>query len=288
MKTILCLIFGGSGQLGQALQASAPAGVEIAAPSHAICDIADGEQVRDQLENHQPGLIINAAGYTDVNGAEKDRELALKVNAQGAGRLAALAHAMGARLIYLSSDYVFDGAARAPYVESAPVNPLNAYGRSKAEGEKLVQRECPATIIVRTSWLYAAEGRNFVNTMLGLMASRDEVKVVADQTGTPTSADNLARILWRLADAGPGIYHASDEGQTTWHGFALAIRDEALAQGLLLRKTKVTPIASSDFASPARRPPYSVLDKGKIHALLGPGQDWRAALKDVLARKKKA
>lgn len=286
MKAATCLIFGGSGQLGQALQASAPSGVQIAAPSHAICDIADGEQVRDQLENHQPGLVINAAAYTDVNGAEKDRELALKVNAQSAGRLAALARAIGARLIHISTDYVFDGGARTPYPESAPINPLNVYGRSKAEGEKLVQRECPASIIVRTSWLYAAEGRNFLNTMLGLMASRDEIKVVADQTGTPTSALNLARILWRLADAEPGLYHATDEGETSWHGFALAIRDEALAQGLLSRNTKVTAIASSDFASPARRPSYSVLDKSKLHALLGPGQDWRAALKDMLARKK--
>lgn len=281
-----CLILGGAGQLGQALQASAPAGQEIAALSHAACDITNAEQLREQLDALRPSLVINAAGYTDVNGAESHQDQAFRVNAEGAGRLAALCRAGRARLIHISTDFVFDGAATTPYAEDAAVNPLNAYGRSKAEGEKLVRREHPGSVIVRTSWLYAEQGNNFANTMLRLMGERDEIRVVADQTGTPTYTGNLARILWRLTDAEPGIYHATDEGETSWHGFALAIRDEASGLGLLKRKPEVVAIATSDFPTPARRPPYSVLGKSKLHALLGPGQHWRAALKDMLAAKK--
>ena len=280
-----CLILGGSGQLGRALLSTAPADAEIAAPPRAECDIANVEQLQHWLDKFRPALVINAAGYTDVNGAETHPDEALRVNAQGPAHLAALCRTRNTRLVHISTDFVFDGQAREPYVEAAAPHPVNAYGRSKWEGEERVLHENPDSVIVRTAWLYAEQGRNFVNTMLGLMAARDEVKVVSDQTGTPTYARNLARALWRL-DARPGIFHFTDEGQTSWHGFAVAIRDEALALGLLTRQPEITAIRAKDFPGPARRPAYSVLAMDKIHAALGPGQDWRAGLKDMLARKK--
>jgi dTDP-4-dehydrorhamnose reductase len=283
-----CLILGGSGQLGRALAATAPESANIAAPPRAGCDITDPAQLQSWFDAVRPALVINAAGYTDVNGAQSHEAEARAVNAQGAGALAVLCRRHGARLIHLSTDFVFDGAARTPYGEDAAPHPLNAYGCGKYEGEQLVRREHPQSLIVRTAWLYAEQGRNFVNTMLGLMAVRDEVKVVADQTGTPTYARNLAGALWRLAALEEsGLYHFSDEGETSWHGFALAIRDEALAIGFLTRKPDVIAISAKDYPSPAQRPAYSVLDKSKIHAKLGLGQDWRAALKDMLVSKKR-
>ena len=283
-----CLILGGTGQLGHALAAAAPAGMEITAPPRAQCDITNPGQLRQVLDEIRPALAINAAGYTDVNGAESNERHAHAVNAEGAGALAALCRKQDARLIHLSTDFVFDGAARAPYAEDAVPHPLNAYGRSKAEGEKRVRHEHEGAVIIRTAWLYAAQGRNFVGTMLGQMQARDEVKVVADQTGTPTYARNLARALWRLAAKGAaGIYHVTDEGEASWHDFALAIRDEALALGLLTRNPKIVAISSKDFPSPARRPAYSVLGKSRLHAELDPGQAWRAALKDMLVAKKR-
>ena len=282
-----CLILGGSGQLGRALAATAPQSMDIAAPPRADCDITNAAQLQSWFDALRPALVINAAGYTDVDGAQSHEAEARAVNAQGAGALAALCRRHGARLIHLSTDFVFDGTARTPYGEDAAPYPLNEYGCGKFEGEQLVRREHPQSLIVRTAWLYAEQGRNFVNTMLDLMTARDEIKVVADQTGTPTYAPNLAAALWRLAALEEaGLYHFTDEGETSWHGFALAIRDEALAIGLLTRKPDVIAISTQDYPSPAQRPAYSVLDKSKIHAKLGPGQDWRAALKDMLAAKK--
>ena len=283
-----CLILGGSGQLGRALAATAPQSMDIAAPPRADCDITNAAQLQSWFDALCPALVINAAGYTDVNGAQSHEAQARAVNAQGAGALAALCRRQQATLIHLSTDFVFDGRARTPYGEEAAPHPLNEYGSGKYEGEQLVRSEHPQSLIVRTAWLYAEQGRNFVNTMLGLMAARDEVKVVADQTGTPTYARNLAGTLWRLAALEEaGLYHFSDEGETSWHGFALAIRDEALAIGLLARKADVIAISTKDYPSPALRPVYSVLDKSKIHAKLGLGQDWRAALKDMLVSKKR-
>ena len=282
-----CLILGGSGQLGRALAATAPQSMDLAAPPRADCDITNAAQSQSCFDAIRPALVINTAGYTDVNGAQSHAVEARAVNAQGPGALAALCRRQGARLIHLSTDFVFDGAARTPYGEDAAPHPLNEYGSGKYEGEQLVRREHPQSLIVRTAWLYAEQGRNFVGTMLGLMAARDEVKVVADQTGTPTYARNLAAALWRLAALEEsGLYHFTDEGETSWHGFALAIRDEAFALGLLTRKPDVIAISSRDFPSPAQRPAYSVLDKSKIHAKIGVGMDWRAALKDMLAAKK--
>ncbi len=280
-----CLILGGAGQVGQALQATAPQDIKFAAPPRGDCDITNPEQLRHWLDEVRPSLVINAAAYTDVNGAESHAGEAWAINAQGPAHLASLCRDRKIRLIHLSTDYVFDGTAHEPYPETAAPNPLNAYGRSKREGEDLVRREYPDSLIVRSAWLYAQQGRNFVNTMLDLMAVRDEIKVVADQVGTPTRARNLARTLWRLQDEA-GIFHFTDEGQTSWHGFALAIRDEALNLGLLARKPDIIAIPSAEYPSPAIRPAYSVLSMDKIHARLGRGQDWRAALKDMLSAKK--
>lgn len=277
------LIAGSAGQLGRALQATAPSAAQILAPPEAAFDILDEAGVRSTIEAARPDLVINAAAYTAVDRAEADAEAAEAVNGTAAGTLAAAAAAVGARFAHVSTDFVFDGRAADPIPPDAVPAPLGVYGATKLSGERRVQAAHPAPLIVRTAWVYAAVGNNFVHTMLRLMRERPEVRVVSDQVGTPTHADSLARAIWALDAAGAtGIHHWTDAGVASWYDFAVAIHDEALALGLLERPVPVVPIRTSDYPTPARRPAMSVLDKGSSWAITGPAAHWRAELRLAL------
>jgi len=278
------MITGAGGQLGQALRTSGPAGADIVALDRAGLDIGDAGAVATQVARIGPDLIINAAAYTAVDRAESEAAPAWRINAAGAGHLAAAAAAGQARFVHVSTDFVFDGSGGGPYRPDHPTAPLGVYGASKRAGEEAVLAACPGALIVRTAWVYGAAGHNFVRTMLRLMAERDAVRVVADQIGTPTYAPGLARAIWALDAAGAtGIHHWTDSGVASWYDFAVAIQEEALAMGLLDRAVPVMPIATADYPTPARRPLYSVLDKASAVALVGaPAPHWRVHLRDML------
>jgi len=275
------LIVGSRGQLGRGLQACVPSGVEIVAHDYDTLDITDCAAVGAMVEAERPELILNAAAYTAVDKAEADEVAAQAVNAAAVGLLADAARAVGARLVHISTDFVFDGTSGIPYAPDAIPNPLGVYGRTKLDGERLAGA---TALIVRTAWVYAPTGHNFVRTMLRLMAERPEVSVVADQIGTPTYAPGLAAALWTLADKGViGIHHYTDAGAASWYDFAVAIQEEALAAGLLADAVPVIPISTADFPTPAKRPSYSVLDKASTFAALGgPTPHWRVNLRTML------
>jgi dTDP-4-dehydrorhamnose reductase len=283
-----CLVIGAEGQLGRALQAAAPQSVRVTAPPESELDLTKTNHVERWLGEVRPELVINAAAYTAVDAAESDPAKAELVNATSVGFLAEKARDCGARLVHVSTDFVFDGESSRPYTPTDKPNPLGVYGRTKLEGELAVARTSADVLIVRTSWVYAERGRNFVHTMLKLMRERDEIRVVADQVGTPTYARNLAAALWTLAlRRASGTYHFTDSGVASWYDFAVAIHEEARASGLLAREVSVVPIATKDFPTPAVRPRFSVLDKSKTWAALGhTGQHWRSALRDMLGRLK--
>lgn len=278
------LLTGASGQLGRALQATAPAGAALTALDRAALDIGDAVAVTARVREVAPDLVINAAAYTAVDKAESDAEAARRVNAEAPGHLAAAAAKAGARFIHISTDFVFDGASGTPYRPDHPTAPLGVYGATKLAGERAVQGAHPGALIVRTAWVYGDTGHNFVRTMLRLMAEREEVRVVADQIGTPTYAAGLARALWALDAAGAtGVHHWTDSGAASWYDFAVAIQEEALTLGLLARAVPIVPIATSDYPTPARRPAYSVLDKSAAIALVGAAAPhWRVHLRDML------
>lgn len=274
------LIAGSGGQLGRALQAMAPSGVEVVAPAEADFDITDPDAVARVVGEARPDLVINAAAYTAVDRAESEAAAAQRVNVNAVGLLAAAARTAGAGFVHVSTDFVFDGTAHIPYPPEAAPNPLGVYGRTKAEGEAAALDLHGDPLIVRTAWVYAAQGQNFVRTMLRLMAERDEIRVVADQIGTPTHVPALARTIWHLAAMRcTGIYHATDAGVASWYDFAVAIHEEALAAGLLEVPVRVLPIATSDYPTPAARPPFGVLDKSKTWAVTGPAKHWREELR---------
>jgi dTDP-4-dehydrorhamnose reductase len=253
-------------------------------------DVSDAERVRAFVQREKPGLIVNAAAYTRVDDAEAQRADAFRVNATGAENLARAAGELGVRLLHYSTDYVFDGNASLPYREDHPTAPSSAYGESKARGEELVRALLPNdSVIVRTSWLFGENGNNFVKTMLGLMRSRAEVRVVADQRGRPTYTHDLAQVSLALCGvfgdppADPGTYHFANSGPTTWHGFTLGIRDVCLELGLALQIEHIVPVTTAEFPRPAKRPLYSVLDTRKIEAFLGgQARSWRDALRAYL------
>ncbi len=274
------LIAGAGGQLGRALQATAPADSIVTAPPEADFDITDADAVARVVAAAGPDVIFNAAAYTAVDKAETDAEVAQRINADAVAILAAAAAAAGARLVHVSTDFVFDGSAGRPYLPDAATCPLGVYGATKLAGEIAAGRDA---LIVRTAWVYAARGGNFVATMLRLMRERPELRVVADQIGTPTHAAGLARALWTLAAAGTtGIHHWTDAGACSWYDFAVAIGEEALALGLIPAAVPIVPIRTEDYPTPAQRPAYSVLDKTSAWAITGPARHWRAELRDCL------
>lgn len=275
------LITGSKGQLGTALQRCAPEGAEIVAVDLDELDITDGAAVAAFVESTGPALIFNAAAYTAVDRAETDEELAMAVNATAVGYLAHAAQAVGALLVHVSTDFVFEGLLGVPYTPDERPMPLSVYGRTKLEGEWAAGGNA---LIVRTAWVYAPTGGNFVRTMLRLMAEQEALNVVSDQIGTPTYAPGLAAAMWALAGQNHnGIYHYTDSGVASWYDFAVAIQEEALAIGLLDRAIPITPIATAAYPSPAKRPFYSVLDKIKtIEALGTTPPHWRENLRRML------
>lgn len=281
------LIAGSGGQLGRALVATAAPGSDVAAPAEADFDILSDAMVADVVARVRPDVIVNAAAYTAVDRAETDAATARAVNATAAGRLAAAAAGIGARFVHVSTDFIFDGTSATPYRVDAAAAPLGVYGQTKLEGEHLVRAAHDRALIVRTAWVYAAAGNNFVKTMLRLMAERDEVRVVADQIGTPTHADGLARAIRALMAAeASGTMHWTDAGVASWYDFAVAIQEEAIALGLLARPARLLPIATIDYPTPARRPACSVLDKSATWAITGPAPHWRTALRQCLGMMK--
>ena len=274
------LITGAAGMLGRDLQ-DALHGRDVTAVDRSELDITDLAAVREAVTGHD--VIINAAAYTAVDAAEEYEAAAYAVNALGPRNLAIGAAAVGAKLVQISTDCVFDGAGNSPYPEDTEIDPLNAYGRTKAAGEQFVLSENPAgSYIVRTAWLYGAHGPNFGRTMLTLAAGRDTVSVVADQFGQPTwTVDLAAQIVALLdADAPAGIYHGTNAGQTSWFGFAKAVFESAG-----LDSERVLPTDSSTFVRPAARPSYSVLGHDAWAAAgLTPMRDWTEALTDAAAR----
>jgi dTDP-4-dehydrorhamnose reductase len=242
--------------------------------------------VQRAIAAHGPAVIINAAAYTAVDRAETEIDAARRVNALGPRHLARAAAAAGARLVHISTDFVFDGRAGVPYAPDAPTSPLGVYGLTKLEGEQAVLELLPTnSVVVRTAWVYAAHGANFMRTMLRVMGDKGLVRVVADQVGTPTAADSLAGVLWALAqrpDVG-GVQHFTDAGVASWYDFAVAIAEEAAMLGLLPPGVQVLAIGTADYPTPARRPAYSVLDKRSLLAALGPEhRHWRVSLRRVL------
>lgn len=279
------LIAGGGGQLGQALLRTLPAGVEAVALGRTELDITQSDAIVHALEKHRPSVVINASAYTAVDRAESDSQAAYATNADAVGALAGACADQRIRFIHVSTDFVFDGASGRPYRPDDATAPLGVYGASKLAGERqIAAREDLDWCIVRTAWVYAATGKNFVLTMLRLFKERSVVRVVADQTGAPTSADSLAHCVWRAAATNVrGILHFTDAGVASWYDFAVAIYEEATQLGLLTQRVDVQPIRTQDYPTPARRPSYSVLDVTATSAALGlTPVHWRTNLRKVL------
>lgn len=276
------LIVGSKGQLGRGLQAAAPADADLLCVDVDELDITIPAAVDALVAEVRPDILFNAAAYTAVDKAEQDEALALAINGTAVGTLSAAAQRVGARFVHVSTDFVFGGTSGVPYAPDSPTAPLGAYGRTKLVGEQLAG---PEALVVRTAWVYAPVGGNFVRTMLRLMGERPEIRVVADQIGTPTYAPALAAALWRLVAVGAvGIHHYTDSGAASWYDFAVAIQEEAMAAGLLTQAATVIPIATADFPTPASRPSYSVLDKATTFAAIGgPAPHWRENLRVMIA-----
>lgn len=280
------MITGSAGQLGRELLARVLDGVDVHEFDHARLDVVDRDAVETAVRSLRPEVIINAAAYTNVDGAETETDRAFAVNASGAEHVAAAGTAVGARIIHVSTDYVFDGSASTPYrTEHAPI-PVSAYGKSKLEGERRAAAASGGrAVILRTSWLYSRHGRNFVTVMLELMRAQHSIRVVYDQVGTPTWAGSLARTVWKFAAQGlaSGVYHCTDSGVASWYDFSVAILEEAIRGGLVADPVPIVPVLSSEFPRPARRPPYSVLDKTRARELLGDDPPhWRQSLRAML------
>ena len=282
MKT---LILGGKGQLGTTLTQTVPAAIEYLSLDLPEIDITDAGAVETLVGDAKPDVIINASAYTAVDRAEEEVDLAFAVNATGPKNLALAAKKTGARLIHVSTDYVFDGTACTPYPPEAPCSPLGVYGKSKQQGEINIFDVIDDPVIFRTSWLYSQYGNNYVLTMLRLMNERDELKVVADQVGGPTWASTLAAAIWAVVGKEnlKGIYHWSDSGVASWYDFAVAIQEEALARGLIGKPIPIHPITTAEYPTPTTRPAYSVLNCTASWRDLGvePCQ-WRVALRRML------
>lgn len=280
------VVIGTSGQLALELRRQVcPSGIELIAPVK--LDLTNTEQLVRELDQLRPALIINAGAYTAVDKAETERERAFAVNAAGPATLAGWSQRNGAALIHVSTDYVFDGAKTIAYNESDDTAPLGAYGESKLAGENAVRSAIEQYVIVRTSWVFSAHGSNFVKTMLRLASERDELRVVADQYGRPTAASDLAVALWQVAariQSGTprfGTFHFAGSGETTWHAFAQAIVDEqARYTG---KRPRVTPIATHEYPTPARRPQNSILSTNAFEqAFKLTPRPWQQALSEVV------
>ena len=286
------LITGARGQLGQELTRQGRASdFRIESLNRQELDISNEDQLAQVLPNVSPSIVINAAAYTDVDEAENESDMAYAVNKDGPAYLARYCSDHGIALIHISTDYVFDGTKGRPYRENDPISPLGVYGQSKAQGEAVIRSRLKNHIIVRSSWLYSVYGNNFVKTILKLIHERPNIRVVADQLGSPTSASDLAEalliIVTKIATGGNfdwGTYHYCGKGITTWHGLAEKIIQLAQSYGPLPIK-QVTPISTTEWPTLAKRPPYSALDCSRLKSHFGIElKPWQESLKHTMNR----
>ncbi|MGQ5316156.1 dTDP-4-dehydrorhamnose reductase [Xanthomonas arboricola pv. corylina] len=292
------LVFGANGQVGtELLRALAADGAVQATtrsgqlPDGSACETADfdaPQTLTSLLDRIGPSRVVNAAAYTAVDRAEQDRDGALRANATSPGVIAAWCASNDVPLVHYSTDYVFDGQGTAPYPEDAQTSPLGVYGETKLAGEEAIRASGAQHLILRTAWVYASHGANFLRTMLRVGAERDELRVVADQVGTPTPAaliaDVTAQLLRQRTPDTSGTWHLTAAGQTSWHGFAEAIFQQAVSAGLLSRAPRVVPITTADYPTPAKRPAYSRLSIDKLQRdfdIVLP--DWQLGLQRVIA-----
>jgi len=290
------LLLGGNGQVGRELRRSlSPLGEVVVATRDGVdadvsADFNAPSSLAAVVHAVAPDVVVNAAAHTAVDRAESDPGTAFRINAEAPGAVARACAATDALLLHYSTDYVFDGLGAQPYREDDATEPLSMYGRSKLAGEQAIIASGARHVILRTAWVYAAHSANFLRTMLRLGAERDELRVVADQVGAPTPAawiaDSSAAILGRIGGlgGGSGIWHLTHAGQTSWHGFAKAIMQDAHACGLLAREPRVLPITTAEYPTPAQRPAYSVLDTTRLCQDFGViPPDWRCGLRTTLA-----
>ncbi len=277
------LILGGEGQLGRAMQAElAVSGINFVSCNHSQLDITSANEIAQTITEEHPSVVLNAAAWTNVDAAENAESSARAVNAHGPELLANACQAIDARFVHISTDYVFSGISNKPWNENSTMDPVSAYGRTKAEGELLVQRRYSSgSFIVRTAWLYSPWGRNFAKTMVGLaLFGTDSVTVIHDQIGQPTSALDLATQIHRMinADISPGIYHGTNSGRATWFEFAQYIFERSGTD-----PDRVIPVALAHFSRPATRPAYSVLSHQRwFDEGMDEMRDWRDALDEAL------
>jgi len=278
------LVTGSNGQLGKELQQLAPGfpQFEFIFLAKEDLPIQHFEMVRHYFNIYAPAYLINCAAYTAVDRAESEKDRAFQINGEAVGVLAAVCKQHATKMVHISTDYVFDGTATMPYTEDATTNPQSVYGASKLEGEKQALQFNPETIILRTSWVYAEYGKNFVRTMVKLMQEKEEINVVNDQLGSPTYAADLAEVILHIIHSGnwqPGIYHYSNDGIISWYDLAIAIKN------IIQSDCKINPIPTSQYPTPAMRPAYSVLDKTKIQKTFSIGlKSWNESLAVCLAR----
>jgi dTDP-4-dehydrorhamnose reductase len=277
------IVTGAKGQLGTDLvHLLADRGYEVYGCGREELDITNFDQVKQVISEVRPDVVVHAAAYTKVDLAESEPDQAFLINAYGTRNVAVVSEAIGAKLVYISTDYVFDGTANVPYNEFAPTNPLSVYGKSKLAGEQFVRNLHSKFFIVRTSWVYGKHGNNFVKTMLKLVQERDELMVVDDQVGCPTYTVDLANCILELIQTEKyGVYHVSNSGHCSWYEFAKAIFEEA---GI---KIKVNPCTTKDFPRPAPRPSYSVFDHMSLRLNgFNDMKHWREALREFIRAKK--
>lgn len=280
-------LFGASGQVGTEVNLL-PTDHEIIPITRAQADLLVPGTAASLIEDEKPDMIVNAAAYTNVDGAEEEIETAARINEGAVGEIAATAKKIGAGLIHISTDYVFDGHGTIPIKETSATAPLNVYGQSKLDGEKTALENCPNAVILRTSWVYSAHGNNFVKTMLRLAKDRDELSIVADQIGGPTPAWAIAKAALQIADAlgsgatNKGVYHFQGKPPTSWADFAAEIFAAADVD------VSVTKIPTSDYKTPAQRPLYTVLDCSRILRDFGIEQpDWQADIRSLVTKLRK-
>lgn len=284
------LITGQHGQVSRELQLRLQGLGELVVLGRDQLDLANPEQIRQQVRSHRPGLIINAAAHTAVDQAENEPEVAFAINATAPGILAEEAKALGIPLIHYSTDYVFDGSKSTPYTEDDAPNPLGVYGQSKLAGEQAIAAVGGQYLVLRTSWVYSSHGKNFLLTMQRLLQEKPQMRIVADQIGAPTWAGTIAnstRALierWQDGQAGDwGVYHLTAQGETSWFGFAQAIGEQLLAEGKACAELEGIP--ASDYPTPAKRPLNSRLDCSRLQQQWHVGQpQWREALRECLAQ----
>jgi len=276
-------ILGAGGLLGSAVHSMCnKSNIFSLAMKRDEADITHMASLRKMAEKIRPTHIVNCAAYTDVDGAEKEPELAFRVNADGPYNVGVVAREFDARVVHISTDYVFDGIGKRPYIETDPCQPLGAYAQSKWEGENNLLTAFPLACIIRTSWLFGVRGKNFISSILNLMHSKMELKVVADQLGRPTFCEDLAQAIVALLGH-TGIFHFANSGEVSRYNMAVEIFEEVKRRGVRLACEKIIPVNSGEFPTLAKRPLYSVLDTAKISAILGDKpRDWKEALKEYL------